>query len=195
MNHYLDIRILPDPEFAAPLLFNALYAKLHRTLAEQQRSDIGASFPGYALAHRNAEGKAQPPSLGTQLRLHGSDAALEALMASNWLHGMRDHLALGTIQPVPPGASYLRVQRKQARSSPTRERDRLMRRKGISEAEARQRIPDHRAQRLDLPYLTLNSQSTGQRFCLFITQHAAPQAASGIFNSYGLSPTATLPAF
>ena len=32
MDHYLDIRLLPDPEFPAPLLMNALFTKLHRAL-------------------------------------------------------------------------------------------------------------------------------------------------------------------
>lgn len=195
MTHYLDIRILPDPEFAPPLLLGALYAKLHRALVAQQRDDIGASFPEYALATRDDGGKRQAATLGLCLRLHGSAAALDALMAGNWLSGMRDHTAPGTIQPVPAGASHLRVQRKQAKSNPARERDRLMRRKGISPAEALLRIPDHTAEWLDLPYLTLNSQSTGQRFRLFIAQQPATQAASGVFNRYGFSATATVPAF
>ena len=70
-----------------------------------------------------------------------------------------------------------------------------MRRKGVSEAEALRLIPDDKAKWLDLPYLTLASQSTGQRFLFFIAQQAATQAASGEFNAYALSQTATLPAF
>lgn len=195
MDHYLDIRLRPDPEFALPLLLGALYAKLHRVLAAQQRSDIGASFPGYALATKTDQGKTVPPTLGDTLRLHGSAAALDSLMAANWLAGMRDHVTLGHILPVPAAASLVRVRRKQVKSNPAKERSRLVRRKGISEAEALRLIPDDKAKWLDLPYLTLTSQSTGQRFLLFIAQQAATQAASGEFNAYALSQTATLPAF
>lgn len=194
MTHYLDIRLLPDPEFAPALLMGALYAKLHRALVAQQSDDIGTSFPGYALAGRGEDGKRQPATLGLCLRLHGSHAALTALMASDWLSGMRDHIAVGTVLAVPAGAAQLRVQRKQAKSSPARERERLMRRKGLSAADAQQRIPDHAAERLDLPYLTLYSHSTGQRFRLFIAQQPAAQAATGVFNSYGFSATATVAA-
>ncbi|MCG9124731.1 type I-F CRISPR-associated endoribonuclease Cas6/Csy4 [Laribacter hongkongensis] len=195
MDHYLDIRLRPDPEFALPLLLGALYAKLHRVLAAQQRSDIGASFPGYALAAKTDQGKTVPPTLGDTLRLHGSAAALGSLMAANWLAGMRDHITLGHILPVPAAASPVCVRRKQVKSNPAKERERLMRRKGVSEAEALWLIPDDKAKWLDLPYLTLVSQSTGQRFLFFIAQQAATQAASGEFNAYALSQTATLPAF
>ncbi|GHD72973.1 type I-F CRISPR-associated endoribonuclease Cas6/Csy4 [Vogesella fluminis] len=195
MDHYLDIRIHPDPEFALPLLLGALYAKLHRALAAQQCRDIGTSFPGYALAVKSDKGKIAPPTLGDTLRLHGSAAALDSLMAANWLAGMRDHVTPGHILPVPAAANLVRVQRKQAKSNPARERERLMRRKGVSEAEALRLIPDDKAKWLDLPYLTLTSHSTGQRFLLFIVQQTATQAASGEFNAYGLSQTATLPAW
>lgn len=30
MKHYLEIQVQPDPEFPAPHLMNALFAKLHR---------------------------------------------------------------------------------------------------------------------------------------------------------------------
>lgn len=194
MTHYLDIRLLPDPEFAPALLMGALYAKLHRVLVAQQRDDIGTSFPDYALAGRGENGKRQPATLGLCLRLHGSHAALAELMASDWLSGMRDHIAVSAVTAVPAGAAQLRVQRKQAKSSPARERDRLMRRQGLSAAEARQRIPDHTAEWLDLPYLTLYSYTTGRRFPLFIAQQPVAQVATGVFNSYGFSAIATVPA-
>lgn len=194
MDHYLDIRLLPDADFAAPVLLNALYAKLHRVLSTQQRRDIGVSFPGYMLANQPGADKAAP-SLGLTLRLHGNAAALTSLLASRWLSGFADHAMMGDILPVPANARTIRVQRRQAKSNPARERERLMRRTGMDAAEARQRIPDSTAQRLQLPFITLNSASTGQRFLLFIKQQEVAQPASGDFNSYGLSNSATLPAW
>lgn len=116
-------------------------------------------------------------------------------MARRWLTGFADHAIIGDIRPVPAGASAVSVRRRQAKSSPARERDRLMRRQGINAEEARRRIPDEAAQRLNLPYLTVDSASTGQSFRLFVEQQAAPGISVGNFNAYGLSATASLPAW
>lgn len=187
MDHYLDIRLLPDPEFPAPLLMNALFAKLHRALVSHGAGDVGVSFPEHAC---------NGPGLGACLRLHGSAVALARLMAQDWLRGMRDHSACGEPLPVPASAAHRTVRRVQAHSSPERERRRLIARKGLSEEAARDAIPDRHARRLDLPYVTLASQSTGQQFRLFI-EHGPPQptATPGPFSAYGLSPHATIPWF
>ncbi|NWK79748.1 type I-F CRISPR-associated endoribonuclease Cas6/Csy4 [Aquitalea sp. LB_tupeE] len=194
MDHYLDIRLLPDADFSAAVLLNALYAKLHRALSAQQRSDIGVSFPGYTTGSQQ-DNKRTPPCLGQTLRLHGSATALDSLMASHWASGFADYALIGNIRPVPATTQAIRVQRRQAKSNPARERARLIRRCGVSAAEALRRLPDSKAQRLPLPFITLDSSSTGQRFLLFIHQHAATQPASGTFNSYGLSSNATLPSW
>jgi CRISPR-associated endonuclease Csy4 len=86
VNHYLDIRLRSDPEFAPHQLMSALFSKLHRALVESGSQDIGVSFP---------EVDPKRPTLGGQLRLHGDASALQRLMALNWLVGMRDHLQSG----------------------------------------------------------------------------------------------------
>ncbi|WP_062790884.1 type I-F CRISPR-associated endoribonuclease Cas6/Csy4 [Aquitalea pelogenes] len=194
MDHYLDIRLLPDADFNATVLLAALYAKLHRVLSKQQRRDIGVSFPGYSTGKQQDKDPA-PPSLGATLRLHGSAASLDSLMASHWASGFADYALIGNIRPVPATTQVIRVQRRQAKSNPARERARLMRRKNMDSTEAYRLIPDSKARRLSLPYITLDSSSTGQRFLLFIDQHAVTQAVSGEFNSYGLSNSATLPSW
>ena len=45
MDHYIDIRVQPDPEFTASQLLNALFAKLHRALGQVADGKIGISFP------------------------------------------------------------------------------------------------------------------------------------------------------
>ena len=188
MDHYLDIRLLPDPEFAPLDLMDALYAKLHRALVSTRSEVVGVSFP-----HVHADG----PGLGDVLRLHGSSAHLSDLLAVNWLTGMRDHVTLSPVQAVPAVCQHYRVvSRVQAKSSPERERRRLMRRKGLDEAQARAKIPDTSAEWLDLPYARLRSQSTGQTFHLFVRHGAlVDQAVPGVFGAYGLSATATVPWF
>lgn len=187
MDHYVDIDVQPDPEFPANQLMSALYAKLHRALVARQGAGIGVSFPGFA-----SEGT----YLGMRLRLHGTLAALAELLASDWLTGMRDHVALTPPQPVPPNAQHRAVERVQVKSSPERLRRRQMRRHGFDEQQARERIPDKFVQRTNLPFVQLRSTSTGQPFRLFI-EHGPLQAGAvaGSFNTYGLSQGATIPWF
>ena len=35
MDHYIEIRVLPDPEFSEEMLMSALVAKLHRALGQR----------------------------------------------------------------------------------------------------------------------------------------------------------------
>jgi CRISPR-associated endonuclease Csy4 len=184
MDSYLNLSLLPDPEFPPTLLLNALFAKLHRALVNQG-GGIGVSFPKHG-----------DQGLGGILRLHGSAAALEALNATQWLAGMRDHIGLGTLQAIPASAKHRVVRRVQAKSNPERLRRRMMARKGVDADAARLAIPDSAAETLKLPYLTLKSQSTGQQFRLFV-EHLPVQdrAKEGQFSAYGLSQTATVPWF
>lgn len=184
MDHYLDIKVLPDPEFAANTLMNALFSKLHRALAHAAKGQIGVSFP---LAEQ---------TLGPLLRLHGSPAALLVLMEQNWLKGLRDYTSASEILPVPAGVKHRTVQRVQVKSSAERLRRRSVSKGWLTESEAAERIPLSHEKRSKLPYLQLKSNSTGQAFYLFIQQGALlEEAVSGIFSDYGLSATATTPYF
>lgn len=185
MDHYLDIRIRPDPEFPPAQLMNALFGKLHRVLAQLGSQDIGLSFPD-ALPKRG---------VGRLLRLHGNVASLERLMAQPWLGGAKDHADIGDITVVPTSAGHLSVRRVQAKSSAERLRRRLIKRKGISAEQALAAIPDSAEERLELPYLIVVSQTTGQRFRIFLDQRPVMHPVQGQFNAYGLSATATLPNF
>ncbi|CAN7152084.1 type I-F CRISPR-associated endoribonuclease Cas6/Csy4 [Pseudorhodoferax sp. LjRoot39] len=187
MDHYVDLRVRPDPELIASHVMDVLFGRLHLTLAARRTGDIGASFPGVASGRTG---------LGDVLRLHGSAGALEALMETRWLAGLLDHVQAGDVAAVPPGASYRVVRRVQAKSSAERIRRRQMRRHGYDAAQARERVPDSVERTLALPYVRLRSASTGQIFRLFVDHgplQAAPQPGS--FSAYGLSPHATVPWF
>lgn len=192
MDYYVDITLRPDPEFPAPLLMNALFAKLHRALVShsaQLGGRLGASFPGHV-------GTGRALQLGERLRLHGEASALDTLLASDWLSGMRDHSLPAPVAPVPAGTQHRVVRRVQAQSSPERLRRRLARRHHLDATEAAQRIPDSAAQTLRLPWVQLRSSSTGQNFRLFI-EHGPllPHPISGTFSPYGLSLGASVPWF
>lgn len=187
MDHYLELRLRPDPEFPATQLMSALLAKLHRGLGQAGRNDIGISFPDVeSVSH----------GLGTRLRLHGSAEALDRLLSHDWLSGMRDHVAVGELSPVPARVAWRCVSRVQVDSNPERARRRLIRRHGISEEEARTRIPDAAAKRCDLPFVRLRSNSNGHHFLLFIRHGPLLDAPRpGPFGAYGLSASSTIPWF
>lgn len=189
MTHYLDIRLRRDPDFAPQQLMNALYAKLHRALAADATGAIGVSFPAHQTGKRTM--------LGAHLRLHAALDALERLMGTSWLTGMRDHVDLGEARAVPMDAQHRVVHRVQAKSSVDRLRRRVMHRHGLDAGEAALRIPESASEVLDLPHVMLPSRSTGQAaFPLFIAHgpvESTPRA--GRFSSYGLSREATVPWF
>jgi len=187
MHHYVDIQLRRDPEITEVQLMAALFAKLHRALVFMPASRIAVSFPGYGLA---------PPRLGNCLRLIGAEEDLQGLVASSWLGGMLDHVKLDPIAPVPLTTEFRTLRRVQAKSSPERLRRRHMRRHGISEAEANQRVPDDAAERLSLPFLHVASGSTGQHFRLFLRLGPASSTPEiGAFDAYGLSARASIPWF
>ena len=187
MDAFVDIRLMPDPEFSPTTLMNALFSKLHRGLAGFGEGTIGVSFPDV---------RERTHSLGSRMRLHGTANTLQRFMETEWLSGMRDHVTSAPPAKVPPETRHQVVRRVQAKSNPERLRRRLIARKGISEEDARTAIPDNCAETLDLPFVVLRSNSTGQQFRLFI-EHLPPQdqAQAGVFSAYGLSPETTVPCF
>lgn len=185
--HFIDLRVLPDPETGQAQLLGALCDRFHLVMVRHRRDDIGISFPGYSL---------NPRALGSVLRLHGHADALCGLMGTDWLGGMRDHVRIGEIAAVPTQAKHRTVQRKQFKTSVQRLRRRRMRRKGETADQVAQAVPEGAKQQPDLPYVHLHSKSTAQPFCMFIAlgpmrEHPVP----GAFNSHGLSATATVPWF
>ena len=187
MDHYLDIQLQPDPDFVPAMLMNALFSKLHRALVENPQLAIAVSFPDYSLS---------PRGLGSCLRLHSKQQDLESLQKTAWLTGMRDHVTCKEIQEAPSNAKHILVQRVQSKSNIERLVRRNAKRKNISEEEARSNYQAVQPKKLRLPFINLNSQSSGQKFSLFIKQSKPqenPQA--GEFNRYGLSQTATVPWF
>ncbi|MHB1059206.1 MAG: type I-F CRISPR-associated endoribonuclease Cas6/Csy4 [Rhodanobacter sp.] len=185
--HYVDLKVVPDPETGPTQLLGVLYDRLHLALVQQHQDTIGISFPDYSL---------NPRTLGTTLRLHGGEADLQQLLATDWLKGMRDHVRIKDIAIAPADALHRTVQRKQFKTSAERLRRRRMRRKDETEEQAKAAIPSSMEHRPDLPYIHLHSCSTRQPFCLFIALGPpAASATTGNFNSYGLGSTATIPWF
>ncbi|THU03998.1 type I-F CRISPR-associated endoribonuclease Cas6/Csy4 [Lampropedia puyangensis] len=185
--HYIDIQLLPDPEFSPAHLLSALVAKLHRALVAQGSNDIAIAFPHYQL---------QPRGLGQVLRLLGPQASLQTLLNTDWLRGMRDHTQLSAVAAVPATAEHRHFTRRQFKTNVERLRRRRIKCKGETAEQAEQAIPSSVERQPDLPYVHLRSSSTSQPFQLFLAL-SEPVSASvlGQFNAYGLSTTATIPWF
>ncbi|MBM6551178.1 type I-F CRISPR-associated endoribonuclease Cas6/Csy4 [Marinomonas ostreistagni] len=187
MDYYLDIKILEDPEFTAPILMNALFSKLHRALVEVSNHDIGVSFPD-----------AGKKSLGKRLRLHSTQVKLSELESLPWRKGLGDFTQVSDITEVPKTGEYWLVQRIHVQSNPDRLRRRAMKRHGLSYEQAVEQIPDSAAKALDLPFVRIKSQSTGEQFPLFIKQTVISEGSQSNeiqFSKYGLSSTTPVPKF
>ncbi|MBN8481037.1 MAG: type I-F CRISPR-associated endoribonuclease Cas6/Csy4 [Xanthomonadales bacterium] len=186
-SHYIDLEVVPDTETGAPTLMGALYDRLHRVLAERRTDNVGVSFPRYS---------ASPRAIGSMLRLHGNESALQDFVSGEWLRGVRDHVRIGRIAPVPEGAQHRFVGRRQFKSNIERLRRRRMKRKNETVDQAALAIPDSAIETPSLPFVRLHSLSTGQAFPLFIVV-GPPQSSpsEGTFNSYGLGCPATVPWF
>jgi CRISPR-associated endonuclease Csy4 len=187
MDHFLEVRVLPDPEIPVAQILNVAANRLHIALVSLRANDIGVSFPMFGL---------EPIGLGDRIRLHGTDDRLTALLKTGSLTSIRDYVAIDEVQPVPRMSEYRIVRRVQADASVDRIRRRQMRRHGWSEQEARERVPASSERQIALPYLRMKSSSTGQPFRLFIEhQECRPTPVVGQFNAYGLSVMATVPWF
>lgn len=188
MDHYLEIRVLPDAEFGPEVGLADLFERLHSDLAGRGVTDIGISFPGYSK---------RPKALGTRLRIHGKRQAIDALMAQPWLKGVQDQVLAGGVSSVPGNAKHCVFRRRQFRTSAERLRRRYVRRHGVSPEEAQAIIPDSVCREPNLPYVIIRSVSTRQRFSLFFEQGPIRSTGvPGVFNSYGLSSDgATVPWF
>ncbi|MTH48174.1 type I-F CRISPR-associated endoribonuclease Cas6/Csy4 [Intestinirhabdus alba] len=184
MDHYLEIRVVADPEFSAEMLMAALFAKLHRALATRGKGDIGVSFPQMAKTP------------GAILRLHGSQTALQALEALSWRKGLNDYCQCSGVALVPQIIGWRTVSRVQVKSCPQRLIRRSVNKGWLTQEQARQRLLTIKERRTGLPYINVKSLSSGQQFRLFILHgQLRTEPVSGLFNFYGLSTTATIPWF
>lgn len=174
---------MPDPEFPATLLMNAVYSKLHKALFDLRSISIGVSFPR------------SKKNLGNLLRLHGSSHDLQQLRQRDWLGAMQGYCELGEISAMPEGVKHRRVSRQQSKMSEAK-LNRLLKRGSISEAEVEQYRRKMLSQRLAGPYLDLRSASNGQKHRRYIEfGPLLDSPVEGVFDQFGLSKTATVPWF
>lgn len=184
MDYYIDVQVLPHIEFSDSILMDELFSYLHKGLVQYGKGEIGISFP-------NVDKK-----LGSLLRLHGNQLALERLMNSCWHNRLKDEIKVSAITPIPGEVTYRIVKRVQVKSNPERLIRRSVKKGWLSAEEAALKISNKTEKKLSLPYLKLKSISTGQSFRLFV-EHGPilNKPKPGSFSAYGFSSDATIPWF
>ena len=183
MNHYVDIKLLPDAEIPATVLMNATYTKLHKALCDIGSKAIGVSFPQYKV------------TLGNVLRIHGAISDLNDLLGINLLGGMHGYCNVSEITPVPANTKFRTVSRKQSTMTQAKLK-RLMKRSSITEDKIKQYKAKMFSKGLDNPYVELVSGSNGQKHRRYIEFGDLLDApVQGQFDQFGLSKTATVPWF
>jgi CRISPR-associated endonuclease Csy4 len=184
MNFYINIAVLPDPEFPETILMSALFSKLHRALVEEGSRRIGVSFP-----------KAEK-TLGAHIRLHAEEQHLKNLMALNWLKGLKDYTEVYPLREIPSNCKHRIVSRIQPKTNLERLYRRSIANGKLSIEDAAKKSTNKKAVVSHHPFVHIKSLSTGQKFCLYIKQgNLIDEPISGVFTMYGLSSTATIPWF
>ncbi|WIH21073.1 type I-F CRISPR-associated endoribonuclease Cas6/Csy4 [Photobacterium damselae] len=184
MDYYLDIQVEPDLEITAPALLNNLFAKFHRAMSQCCIGRIAVSFPSYNK------------SLGETLRLHGTQADLDELMALPWLKGLRDYTKVSAILPIPHDIAGYRTVHRVQKKSPHNLRKRAVAKGRMTEQEALTKIPDALQERLALPFIQMQSLSNKQVMRVYVALgEIQSEPVLGEFSSYGMSRTSTIPWF
>ena len=183
MEHYLDIKIIPDAEMRESVLMNKVYTKLHKALFDLKNNSIGVSFPEYRI------------KLGKVIRIHGEQAMLNDFQGLNWLGGLSGYCEVSDIIKVPEKCKHIVISRKQANMTEAKLR-RLIKRNTITPEEIKAYKAKMFSQGLDHAFLELDSASNGHHHRRFIQfGDLLEQPIKGDFDSFGLSKQATVPWF
>jgi CRISPR-associated endonuclease Csy4 len=214
-SHYREFTCLSDAEISTGFLMGRLMHALHLTMVNATAASgacpFGVSFPDYrtvasdrgqsrrsgsAVDDRDGGLPVGPP-IGGRVRLFArSEAELDSIEWSRSLIGLDDYVhRTGTRKVSPSVELHATFARRQPSASPDRLIRRAMKRKGIDEVEARRRYANHQMDRCELPYLDMHSDSTGNRFRLFIERSPSPASDAWGFSTYGLSRTVPVPNF
>jgi CRISPR-associated endonuclease Csy4 len=183
---YIDMRLMSDEETKLNQVIEILFVCLHRLLVEMKSDSVAVVFPDY---------RADLGHVGGRIRLIGPANKLEAISESLLGFGIKDNIKLSPIAEIPNGAKHRTFSRVQVKCNPERVRRRRMKRHGISAEEALIAIPDSMAKTNNYPFIQVKSSSTGQSFQMYFRVSEELSPVDGVFNSYGLSSTATVPWF
>jgi len=198
MNYYVDIKLLTDTDINLGFLWKKLYAQIHLALVEvkdeQNMVSIGVSFPTYS----------KDRFLGDTLRVFSpTKEELESLNLEEWLSRLEGYLFVGEIKEVPSSVTFVTFGRKQFKSNSEIRRlaKRYAKREGVEYEEALKCFESaeekYRKEREKnrLPYVNIKSLSTNNDMKMFIVKKSCDIQKKGLFSTYGLSNSSTVPWF
>lgn len=212
MNYYIEITLLPSPDFSLFKLWSRVFEQLHLGFVENQDDQkdfpIGLSLPEYKMGNKYGV-------LGSKCRLFAADeATLERFNTPQRLSRLSDNVHCSSIRPVPDKVTgYAVYRRERAKTNPERLARRYAKRHGMDletaltttvELQAPTgdtsypttfRYADMAVPSVALPFIRLQSLSGRQTFCLWISKTEATTPVTGSFSAYGLSSVATVPEF
>ncbi|SQH77673.1 putative CRISPR-associated endonuclease Cas6/Csy4 [Shewanella benthica] len=183
MDSYIDIQLKPDAEMREAELSSKVFTKFHKALVALNTNRIGISFPRVNL------------NLGRLFRIHGEASLLHDLQGLCWLGALSGYCRTGDVLKVPEAVKYRIISVKRSNLSKSK-MNRLIARGSIDKDGEKRYKVKMLSQGFDNPYLDLFSSSTGQvhrKFFEFSDIKEKPMV--GIFDTYGLSKTATVPCF
>lgn len=195
MKFYQDITLLPDDDIGVYFLWEKLYQQIHLALVENLKEhgqqSVAVSFPKYSV---------EPYALGNQLRLLANNQSdLVSLNINEWLCRLSDYVHIKGIKPVPDNITefvcFSKQEIKFKKSKLKRMMIRKAKREGITESAALKTLSYSDTVKVKTPFVYINSLSQQTRFPLFILKTRVNEAERGVFSSYGLSKTVTVPWF
>ncbi len=218
MKYYQDITLIPGDGMSLYPIWEKVYQQVHLALVEHsfevevelgvkrekrlvKKSKVGLAFPKYHQKNRH---------LGNKLRLLAmSEIDIQALNLDQYFIRLEDYVDKTGIKPVPidKSASYAFFKRVSVKGNVERLARRRVKRlteKGVETSYEKaldyfQNSQDRKASdkiKTQAPFVYLNSETTKQRFPLFIEMKTTKQISNKAeFSCYGLSATCSVPIF
>lgn len=194
MKHYIEITLIENSDTNLFSLWSKAFQQIHLGLVEMQdgqgKVPIGVSFPEYVTGDKYSV-------LGGKCRLFAQDeTTLVQFNAAKWLTRLTDYVHCTSIRPVPEKLKgYAIYQRQQPKTNKERLARRYAKRHHETYDQALQHFNAMPPANIPYPFIRLQSLSSEQTFCLWIKKVVASEPAAGLFSTYGLSSTATVPEF
>lgn len=192
MKYYQEVQLLLDEDMSPNFLWSKIYPVLHVAFVEfkdeNEKIPFGVAFPEYIVGSKDK-------SVGTKLRVFAVDRELLGrLNLKDRLERFADYLYVTGVRAVPNSVNgYVIFARMRKETNPLAKARRYAMRHGITVEEALELFS--KTPELKLPYIILGSQSTGEKFSLFVDRREVSEPCEGKFTTYGLSDMVTVPNF
>lgn len=188
-SHYIELIAIPQAEILASETISHIMQSIHRVLPAYA-GRLGISFPHYRAGQ----------SIGTALRIFGTEDDIRQIFYQLNALGLADYAIIRQPESVPPHsqfACFSRVRPQSPTASSIRRMQKRQEQQGKTPAEIEQAIANWQNKRQDnfIPFVRIQSASTGKTMPLHIHKQSKQQAHNGEFNTYGLSQNATVPVF